>query len=619
MKQFYKILITLVAVAFINSSFSQDVHFTADQMEGCAPFTVNFTNNSTIGDSYQWNINMDENAWTFSTTDLSFTFDEPGDYFVQLLAFNSTGDEIGSWNENIKAKGLRMFWTSVGDQVCPGEEVYFDARNWDYEEIFWDLGDGTTADYHNPHHTYTAPGTYTISLIMETSCGIDTVTTDIEVTNAAIPEVGIDVHNGLEYCPNDEIQFFSINTGENYLWDFDDGSTATVKDPIHTYIYPGTKAVSLTITNLCGNSNTATRNLTISANMPAGSDFNIHPMPACPNDIVSFHCHSVGMYSWDFDDGGTSSQKEPQHLFNDTGSYSVELVVINGCGNSSTNTQIVTIQTDPLNTPWVSARFQNVEDGWADTITLCTNEEFFIENESDDESELDFEWHLGDGSYIYDKDLVSSFSTPGMHEITLTVTNNCMGQDSVKKWIFIDPMAMPLAELQTVQDTICPGEMFFFIDNISEADDNTYSYSIWYGDGNFDTNMTNYPNPDMPVFFYEYSTEGIYDYTFTVTNLCGNTLTLDGTVVVDSNPDHSTFYYADNSTLHGEESQGCPGDEVEFMIFGPRLEIRFALVKRYISMQEIGIMKKFSGIWEMEQQQIITTHTILILPQAHIP
>ena len=46
----------------------------------------------------------------------------------------------------------------------------------------------------------------------------------------------------------------SQNAG-NYLWNFGDGTTSTLSDPVHTYIKTGTFTVSLFITNIFGNLN----------------------------------------------------------------------------------------------------------------------------------------------------------------------------------------------------------------------------------------------------------------------------------------------------------------------------------------------------------------------------
>ncbi len=52
---------------------------------------------------------------------------------------------------------------------------------------------------------------------------------------------------------NNNISFFnnSVNA-DKYNWDFGDGNTDTVPDPIHTYIGPGKYIVSLEVSSICG-------------------------------------------------------------------------------------------------------------------------------------------------------------------------------------------------------------------------------------------------------------------------------------------------------------------------------------------------------------------------------
>ena len=65
-------------------------------------------------------------------------------------------------------------------------------------------------------------------------------------------------------------------------------------------------------------------------------------------NIVNFTDNSTGSpvaYSWDFGDGGTSTQQNPTHTYGNTGPYVVCLTVTNAAGCSDTYCQTINIIT----------------------------------------------------------------------------------------------------------------------------------------------------------------------------------------------------------------------------------------------------------------------------------
>lgn len=52
-------------------------------------------------------------------------------------------------------------------------------------------------------------------------------------------------------------------------------------------------------------------------------------------------------YLWNFGDGQTSTQQNPSHVYNDTGTYTVQLSVTDQFGRSDTATQNITITANP--------------------------------------------------------------------------------------------------------------------------------------------------------------------------------------------------------------------------------------------------------------------------------
>ncbi|MCH2045115.1 MAG: PKD domain-containing protein [Saprospiraceae bacterium] len=62
-------------------------------------------------------------------------------------------------------------------------------------------------------------------------------------------------------------------------------------------------------------------------------------------DTVSFtNISTNGIdYNWDFGDGNSSSDDNPTHIYSDTGTYTVVLVVTDSCGYSDTTQQNIVI------------------------------------------------------------------------------------------------------------------------------------------------------------------------------------------------------------------------------------------------------------------------------------
>jgi len=130
----------------------------------------------------------------------------------------------------------------------------------------WDFGDGNSSSSTNPTHSYTTAGTYTVSLTV-TDNGGATDTNSQSVTVAAgnlLPTAGFSATTlELEATFTD---LSSDNDGSisSYSWDFGDGNSSTVANPVHNYAAAGTYSVTLTVTDNEGATDTDTQSVTVS-------------------------------------------------------------------------------------------------------------------------------------------------------------------------------------------------------------------------------------------------------------------------------------------------------------------------------------------------------------------
>jgi gliding motility-associated-like protein len=122
----------------------------------------------------------------------------------------------------------------------------------------WNFGDGGTSAQQSPAYTYATSGTYTVTLIIQSSNGcLDTATS---VVTTGTPVLADYIPHGGDYNVNQSISFTNQSTGAvTYIWNFGDGSpTSGSTDPTYSYGTPGTYSVLLIATNSGGCSDTVT-------------------------------------------------------------------------------------------------------------------------------------------------------------------------------------------------------------------------------------------------------------------------------------------------------------------------------------------------------------------------
>ena len=115
--------------------------------------------------------------------------------------------------------------------------------------VVWHFGDGDSSNLLNPIHTYTATGEYHVCVTVYTGCGWDTVCHDVNVTCISPPVVSFsDTGTAVK-----GFTYTGTTAGmDSVRWNFGDGSTDTVLNPIHTYTASGTYHVCVRVYTSCG-------------------------------------------------------------------------------------------------------------------------------------------------------------------------------------------------------------------------------------------------------------------------------------------------------------------------------------------------------------------------------
>ncbi|MEE9440037.1 MAG: PKD domain-containing protein [Saprospiraceae bacterium] len=449
--------------------------------------TIMLTDMSIDADNYEWDFG-DGGASTLQNP--SHTYSEEGDYNVVLTTINECGTNSKQININNYSPVTASFST-VNATGCTILEVeFFDMSSDNVIEWFWEFEGGlpATSIIPNPIIAYNQSGTYDVKLTVSHPESSETITFTDYIFVDDQPVASFDYFDDLF-----DVTFTNNSTNaDTYLWDFGDGVTSSLQNPVHTYQAEGTYNVILTSNNDCG-SNIYSYNVVIN-NLPSAA-FNAAITKGCGPLVVDFNNASssnVTSYNWTFVGGtpSSSTSPNPQITYEIPGFYDVQLEVVSPAGND-----VVTLQDyiQVLDIP--IADFE---------ITLNGNEIIATNTSTDVES---FSWTVNNEEINTD---VLTYTLPnnGDYNVVLNVSNECGQSD---KNVDVNINVYPQVVINDLPITVCIDDLITLNNNSSNAD--TWS---WILEGA----MPATSDVESPVV--SYNQEGVYDIKLEVSNEYGS-------------------------------------------------------------------------------------------------
>lgn len=212
---------------------------------------------------------------------------------------------------------------------------------WTYR---WDFGDGTTSSDPNvASHTYDSYGEYTITLRVSNNDCVSMISRDVRV-NPIPPILDFDFFPPTGCAPL-TVSFVNLSQyadPTSYFWSFGAGEgTSRATDPTYTYLTPGIYSVTLSATNVLGDTVSVTKEGIIHVMENPVAQFAVYPTTPLnvPGEILytDNRSRNATEYLWDFGDGNTSTDPEPQHKYTTEGTFTVTLVArsSNGCADTT--------------------------------------------------------------------------------------------------------------------------------------------------------------------------------------------------------------------------------------------------------------------------------------------
>jgi PKD repeat protein len=338
------------------------VQISPNRTLGCIPFVVNIENLSPgTNDTYTYTL-VNASGTTVSQqvrTDKDpqqFNINTVGTYTVYMVAKSQCGiAQSESYTLVVTPATItpRLIINGTDGTGCGPLTVTFHNNTTGASAFSYDWGDGTapltTTSTGDVNHTFVKGGDYNVVLHSSNSCTLDAASAPIIIHVLAQPTLAISANN-TNGCKKLDVQFINNSTDPSasqtadltYDWDFGDGSPhSNAVNPIHHYGFVGSPfTVTLTATNSNGCSNALVMKDMITINSSSLTDFIVKPdsVVNIPVYKFSFLDQSTGgplTWHWDFGDGTTSAQKNPEHAYADTGRYKVTLTTANAYCDST--------------------------------------------------------------------------------------------------------------------------------------------------------------------------------------------------------------------------------------------------------------------------------------------
>jgi gliding motility-associated-like protein len=526
---------------------SPNANFSFTPSVVCPNVPVTFTNLSTgpVGTTYVWYFGDNTTHNSFgSTAPVTHAYtNSVGQMTVMLVA---TSNGCTDTMKIVNAVNVLLPYANFNFTVnCTNKFlVNFTDQSQGANTWLWNFGDGSpTTTATNPSHLYTAPGLYSVKLIVtNTASGcLDSVSIPVrEFRDSAkynISDTMICEFESVVMTPS--VNNFAIyNT---FAWAFGDGTLpVTLFQPVstqpHVYTTAGNYTSSLIVTDIYNCKDTLYKAVHVGGpvvNFTGVPTTGCAPLLVQFNDFSSTNGSTITSRFWTFGDGGTlgGNNASPLYTYLNGGTYSVTIKVTDavGCSDSLTMPAYIT-----ANKP--DANFYSI-----DTIT-CPGQPVAFVNTSTGVGTLTYAWTFGDGGTSTQQNPSHTYNTNGNFTVRLIVTDGSGCNDTLIRNNYVHSSSIGISFTMSNDFATCPPLAVNFTNTSSGS---VSSYTWDFGNGST-SNLTN------PSALFTYP--GVYIITLTGQSNSGCILTTTDTVTV----------LGPTASLTSNNYQGCAPLTVNF-------------------------------------------------------
>lgn len=581
-----KIFFLLLIFSFSKSLFAQLVaDFSADNLKGCAPLTVRFSDNSSGG-------TIIYRRWIFTPAAQSVgnnvqpinTFTAAGNYTISLTVSDGIDTVTTSKPAFIEvfANPVASFTAIAPTSGCAPLEVQFtdnsSAGTAPISNFQYTFGDGSvSANNPNPIHNYLQNGNFSVTLQISDTNGCNASFTRNQYIQVDKPIAEFTSPNPPHSCRAPlNVQFLNqsqSSTAATFSWHFGNGDSSNAVSPTYIYTNPGIYTVQLIITDARGCKDSLIRPDFVSIAPPLASITSFKDT-VCVGELMAFNNGSQGLnqFNWTFGDGNSSSAFEPEHTFLSPGIMPVKLVGNAGPNCTDSTVKLIRVEeviADFSTSPTYSCEFPSIINytdlsqgdisNWYWFLSL-NDDEFFIQNPS------------------------ITYQGPGNSDDMLVVTSPRGCTDTL-----IKPNNVALFALSPVISASALNGCFPLDVQFQDLTQPVDSVVAWHWD--FDNGDTsNLQNP-----FYTFTTQGEFTVRLTVTTPSGcsfeNSLKIStgAKPIADFNAD-TLISCAFDSLQFNDLSISSSGIDEWFWDFGDNIGTSTLQSPQY-QYQDVGLMQ----------------------------
>ena len=350
-----------------------------------------------------------------------------------------------------------------------------------------------------------------------------------------------------------------------YLWEFGDGDTSTLRNPIHSYKTTDTFDVKLLVTSSFGCKDSIYKTVIVHPTPEPAFYFNDSNQCLLGNYVQLSNASTLSSgtltYLWDFGDGDTSTAINGQHRFLNPDTFLITLYAFSqlNCMDSLSRQAVVY--------PMPQAAF-SVDDS---AQCLRGNLFPFTNHSAISSGTLSYRWDFGDGDSSALTNPSHSYSFYDTLSVRLIATSSELCPDTTFRFVIIQPM--PQADYFIWDTSQCFERNAFGFTNRSSIPFGTMDYFWRFGDGGTSTltdPVYSYTYPDtFDVHLLATSANGCKDSTwgkvyihvhpepvsaFSIDDsaqcLSGNIFSFQNNSTISSGNFTQTWYFGDGDTLH---------------------------------------------------------------------